>query len=77
MVEVNIDMKPKLITKDIPGSGIYFRDDILKLFTLYLEKVDKLNDEERQQYVDYFKSLSTPIFNEDMFIRDFKNNEPD
>lgn len=33
------------------------RKDMHKIYTLYLEKVDKLTDKEREIFISYFNSL--------------------
>lgn len=40
---------------------IVFREDVLKLFTLYLEKVDKLSTGERAAYEKYLNDIACPI----------------
>ena len=40
--------------------------DVLKLLTLYLEKLDSLDTEERGIYLYYLKSLSRPIFTQEI-----------
>ena len=40
---------------------ITFREDVLKLFTLYLEKVDKLSEGERAAYEKYLNDIACPI----------------
>ena len=41
---------------------IEFRDDILGLYRLYLEKVEFLNEDERAAFASYFSMLSASSY---------------